>query len=218
MIVIDTELLIEVLDMMYNGKPYNIETATCAKCVFGDLCSDCAKRKYQFWNNYHVLRNMDEWRHCISRKFKNTKIVWLLDCIIEYSSYDIEILLRTCYEKIYIAKSNQAHENWKNNLKNKSITWGKKRVSENYWTNLIYKILEMKTKEVGKKERKNVIDRMGIITDKFLKNKKKIVKLKELDLNYDTDVDNRRIENFGDDFKHKTLNFMSLEMTKRLVI
>lgn len=57
------------------------------------------------------------------------------------------MLLRELNEKVYRIICDSVHDFWKKKITRKSITHNKPTVSDNYWNNLIYMMLELKCEE-----------------------------------------------------------------------
>jgi len=98
---------------------------------------------------------------------------------------------------VYRIIFDNGHNFWKKIISRKSITHNKPTVSNNYWNNLIYMILELKCEE----------NNINITINKYLpiktkkKNVCKNVFLDSLSIHYDykklTIIENHRSANFG---------------------
>jgi len=90
-------------------------------CSISDLCEKCRRRKAEFCKNYHLVNSL-RWFSIISRKFFKTKLDWLIDDVALYSSYDLEVILREMYEKVYKIICDSVHDFWEKKIIKKYIT------------------------------------------------------------------------------------------------
>lgn len=169
--------------------------ATCGvNCTISDMCKQCRIKKGNFCKNNHLV-NSSKWFEIISRKFGKCEIVRLVDDIATYSGFDFEMLLRELYEKVYRNIFDSGHNFWKKKITRKSITHNKPTVSDNYWNNLIYMILELKCEE------NNITINKYDLPIKTNKIVYKNVFLDSLGIHYDynklTILENHRNINFG---------------------
>lgn len=177
----------EIFMDIYGDDRFDVESGCCnqeydrnTKCSLKKLCNTCSTRRKQFCKNYHLAVNdgsfkkfksnlkskskieefTNRWREIVQKKFEKSNYAWLIDDIIKYSAYDVEIMLRNKYEKVYIKETNSQHNEWKDWLKEKSITIKTRKyfLNTNYWDFLIYKIIEKKADELSKKIENTVLD------------------------------------------------------------
>jgi len=141
-------LVNEVLNIIFGKSLEERFVATCGvECSISFLCTECRIKKGELCKNYHLVNN-SKWFSIISRKFNKTKLIWLIDELAKFSGYDFEVLLRQLFESVYQIKCDKGYDFWKKKISLKSITQRSNPVSSNYWCNLIFKILELKCKDV----------------------------------------------------------------------
>lgn len=87
-------------------------------CSLDFLCKKCRFQKIELCKSYHLVNSL---KYSNAVKKYVTWFQWLIDDIIYYSAFDVELDLRNYYEQIYICNPDSGHLFWKQNLANNSI-------------------------------------------------------------------------------------------------
>lgn len=125
------------------------------KCSELKMCDSCARRKKKLWANYHYYQKKYKIEYCLRYYFKNLPD-WMYDSLAIYSSYNIEVDMRTYFETLYIKNIDEGHRYFKQMLNSTSIMndWHTDPAfsGNKYWKVLMYKILEKRFQQKHEQE------------------------------------------------------------------
>lgn len=125
------------------------------KCSEINMCDSCTWRKNKLCTNYHHYQKKYKIEYGLRYYFKNLPN-WMYDRLAVYSSYNIEVDMRTYFEKLYIKNTDSGHLYFKQMLNSNSIMndWHTDPAfsGNKYWKILMYKILDEKFQQEHERE------------------------------------------------------------------